>query len=222
MDPVISPRAVLIGAVTIAALAVFYGGLSGPMRMLPTLAFMLIVPGLAWCGRLGRMNILGLVAVAVSLSLAMEIATGSVLLVVGLWSPSAGLWVLVAATIAGLICARTNDQLSSHPAAGKALLPSPAGDYSPQPRQATVVPSGNHACPSKVAADSHNIDEPVLIVCAACANRTERSYGWLLANPSLKCSACGREMTRERCAVVAYVEGIRRLLAQVPVQSGRG
>jgi hypothetical protein len=211
MDTVIAPRSLLIGAATVATLLSVYGGFSGPIRVLPTLAFMLAIPGFAWCGRLVGVNILGLVAVAVSLSLAMDIATSSLLLAVGLWSPNAGLWALVAATATGLICARTNNRPSSQ-------LPTTEADRGgslPWPSEAAAAPIGNYACFSQGTADPDTNNEAVLIVCAICAKRTEQSYGWLLANPAPKCPSCTYEMVRERDAVVAYVEGIRRLVAQV-------
>ena len=56
-------------------------------------------------------------------------------------------------------------------------------------------------------------DEPILIVCAECTNRVEKTYDWLLANTLLHCPACGRDMAGERAAVVAHVERIRQTIA---------
>lgn len=216
-----TPRAVLIGVVTVAAMLAVHGGFSGPMRTLPTLAFLLAIPGLAWCGHLKRLKVPGLVAVAVSLSLAMDIATSSFLLVLGLWSPNASLWILIATTVAGLLCTRTSDRRWPLQRAGEVQLPLTGRDPLPQLNEAAQVPTRHPTRLGQGATDPDNIDEPVLIVCAVCANRTEQSYGWLLVNPSPKCPTCGREMIRERGAVVAYVEGIRRLIAQVHAKRDR-
>ena len=215
-----APRAILIGTVTVAALLAVHGGFSGPMRALPTLAFLLAIPGLAWCGHLERLKVPGLVAVAVSLSLAMDIATGCFMLILGLWSPNAGLWILMAATVSGLLCTHTGDRRSPRLPTGDVQFPPTGGDSLPQINEAAAAPIGHRTHPGQGASDPDNIDEPILIVCAVCANRTEQSYGWLLANPSPKCPTCGREMIRERDAVVAYVEGIRRLIAQVRARRG--
>jgi len=61
-----------------------------------------------------------------------------------------------------------------------------------------------------MAADSQST---ILIVCADCTNRVERTYASLRDNQTLECPACGRDMASERAAVVEHNEAIGRIIS---------
>jgi hypothetical protein len=102
-------RAFVLCALAAAAIAADYAAVSAAMRAMLTLPFLLAGPGLAWLSRPGDLKIAAFAATVISLSLAMETAIGSLLLVCGLWSPQAGLGMLLFATVAGLLSTGSGD-----------------------------------------------------------------------------------------------------------------
>ena len=102
-------RALLVGALTVAAAAAVYGGVPRPLGAAFVLAFLLAIPGLAWMSWLDELSVAESCVVAVGLSLALDIVVGC-LLVFGFWSPPAGFAALVAATAAGLLCTWRRDE----------------------------------------------------------------------------------------------------------------
>ena len=96
-------RVTLVGALTIAAVAAVYGVVPRPLGAAFVLAFLLVIPGLAWISWLDDLSVAEACVASIGLSLALDIAVGC-LLVFGLWSPQAGFGALVAVTGAGLLC----------------------------------------------------------------------------------------------------------------------
>jgi hypothetical protein len=103
------PRVILVGALTIAAVAAVYGVVPRPLGAAFVLAFLFVTPGLAWMSWLDDLTVAETCVVSVGLSLALDIVVGC-LLVFGLWSPQVGFAALVAATAAGLLCTGRRDE----------------------------------------------------------------------------------------------------------------
>jgi len=107
MDRLKASKILLIGALTIAAVFAIYGGLVGLVRAPLALPFLLVIPGFAWLNCPGNLKVADLAVLSIGLTLAMEIAIGTILLLCGLWSPQAGFGILLAVTGAGLVCTWT-------------------------------------------------------------------------------------------------------------------
>ena len=105
-----APRNFLVGVLTIAALLGVYGNFSGPLKASLVLPYLLAVPGLAWLSRRGNLKIADRAVISVGLTMAMEIAIATLLLVCGIWSPRIGFGMLLAATVAGLAFTWTHDR----------------------------------------------------------------------------------------------------------------
>jgi hypothetical protein len=104
------PRILLVAVLTTAALFGVYGNFSGPIKASLALPYLLAIPGLSWLSRRGNLKIVDRAVISVSLTMAMEVAIGTLLLVCGLWSPQVGFGMLLAATVAGLACTWTHDR----------------------------------------------------------------------------------------------------------------
>ena len=104
MDRLKASKILLVGVLTIAAVFAVYGGLVGPLRAPLALPFLLAVPGFAWLSCLGNLKASDVAVLSIALTFAMEIAIGTLLLLCGLWSPQAGFGILLALTVAGLVC----------------------------------------------------------------------------------------------------------------------
>jgi hypothetical protein len=64
-------------------------------------------------------------------------------------------------------------------------------------------------------------DTPIPIACGSCRNQVEKSYRWLSDNDRLECPSCHRNMADERAAVLRYVQGIRKVIADFARDAGR-
>lgn len=102
-------RVLLVGALTVAAAAAVSGVVPRPLGATFVLAFLLVIPGLAWMSWSGDLSIAETCVVAVGFSLALDIVVGC-LLAFGMWSPPAGFAALVAATAAGVLCTWRRDE----------------------------------------------------------------------------------------------------------------
>ena len=88
----------LVTAAGVVSAVVVAGGQSLP-RTLIVVGFLLVCPGLALLRLTGRMDTLATITIAVALSLALEMAVALALSYSGLWSPGAGLALLVSVVI---------------------------------------------------------------------------------------------------------------------------
>jgi hypothetical protein len=102
------PRALILLALAGAAITANYPAVPADMHPLLALPFLLVGPGIAWLSRPDQLNFAASAAVAVSLTLAIETAIGTLLVVCGFWSPQAGLGMLLVISVAGLICTGNN------------------------------------------------------------------------------------------------------------------
>lgn len=100
------PLVVLLSGAVVLALALFDGPAAA--RGVAVLAYLAVVPGLAWVRLIRLPDRLTQVVVGVTLSLALGILVAQAMLVLGRWSPPLGLGVLVivASLAAGLELAR--------------------------------------------------------------------------------------------------------------------
>jgi hypothetical protein len=64
-------------------------------------------------------------------------------------------------------------------------------------------------------------DKPIPIACGRCRNQVEKTFQWLSDNERLECPSCRRDMARERAAVIHYVRGIRKAIADFARDAGR-
>jgi len=97
-------RALILFALAGAAIAADYAEMPAATRPLLALPFLLAGPGLAWLNRSRDLTIPVSAAIVVGLSLAVETVIGTILLLCGFWSPQVGLGMLLAITVAGLLC----------------------------------------------------------------------------------------------------------------------
>src|SRR5262249_48546252 len=97
-------RSFILLVLAAAAIASAYADVPAALRPPLALPFLLVGPGLAWLNRVGDQNVAALAAAAIGLSMAMEVAIGSLLLLCGSWSAQFGFGTLLAVSAAGLLC----------------------------------------------------------------------------------------------------------------------
>jgi hypothetical protein len=76
---------------------------SSALRILAVVWFLTVCPGLAIVGLLGLYDRWLALAIVPALSFSLDVFVGGVLSYTGLWSPSAGILILVAISIAGAV-----------------------------------------------------------------------------------------------------------------------
>jgi hypothetical protein len=91
---------------TLVALAALVPATPGPLRALAAVTFLLVVPGLAWVHTLPVRGLVETAAVAVALSLAVDVLVAEALLFVGLPGPVPSALVLAAVATAGVAFAQ--------------------------------------------------------------------------------------------------------------------
>ena len=97
-----------VAVATVAALVVLIPGVPGPLRALAAVAFLLVAPGLAWVHLLPVDGPVEQGAVAVALSLALDVLVAEALLFLGLPGPVPAAIVLALVAAGGLaVGART-------------------------------------------------------------------------------------------------------------------
>lgn len=95
------PAIVLFSTLAVA-LAVF-GGVGSPWRPLVVFWFLLVCPGMALVGLFLPRDGVATVTLALALSIALDTLIAMALLYAGYWSPRAGLVVLIAITLVGVV-----------------------------------------------------------------------------------------------------------------------
>jgi hypothetical protein len=91
-----------VAVATAAALVVLVPGVPTPLRALAALAFLLVAPGLAWVHLLPADGPVEQGAVAVALSLALDVLVAEALLFLGLPGPVPGAIVLAVVALGGV------------------------------------------------------------------------------------------------------------------------
>jgi hypothetical protein len=76
---------------------------SSPLRVIAVVWFLTVCPGLAIVGLLGLYDRWLALAIVPALSFALDVFVGGVLSYTGLWSPAAGILILVGVSIAGAV-----------------------------------------------------------------------------------------------------------------------
>jgi hypothetical protein len=94
--------AIIVGA-TLASAWVVYFDTAGLARAVITLGFLVICPGMAYVRLLRLSNAIHRVALAVALSLALDLLVSTVVLYVGAWSPLMILGILIELSLVGAI-----------------------------------------------------------------------------------------------------------------------
>jgi len=108
MDRLTVCVALLLG-IAISATFAAWQQVSGTAPTALMFPFLLVGPGLGWLGRASSLTAADLVIAAVGLSLALCAVVSSLLLICGLSSPLTGLGLLIAASLAGVLCTWTGE-----------------------------------------------------------------------------------------------------------------
>ena len=97
-----APELILVSSAAAMLAGVVATGAS-PLRVVAVVWFLTVCPGLALVGLLGLYDRWLALAIVPALSFALDVFVGGILSYTGLWSPAAGILILVAVSIAGAV-----------------------------------------------------------------------------------------------------------------------
>ena len=94
---------VIIASATLAMIEGVVAGGDSPLRLIAVGWFLTVCPGLAIVGLIGLRDPWLALAVVPALSFAVDVFVGGILSYTGLWSPAAGILILVAICVCGAV-----------------------------------------------------------------------------------------------------------------------
>jgi len=96
-------RAIVIAAIALSAVATIVPPITPAASSLQALPFLFLGPGLAWMGNIRNLKLLQVAALAIGISLAAETLIGTLLFMLGRWSPQIGHGLLILLTLLGIL-----------------------------------------------------------------------------------------------------------------------